>query len=366
MQAQEPDIKPFTYCLLPCDKEAPITEVRYEGTSDQELRDRIASHFGTHGITAGQRDGLRSHLAGEVQKQQEKEAEKAKQEPSTAEAAEQEKRAAALLDQAVQLQGGSFEIVPVTYPDHSNGYIGTSLYIDQVGRFKDLPLNERASAMSQRDIRGDAFVLRNYDDPVQDAWARLDCFKAEVEEMVQHPPAKSEDPTARARAMQAGGLTTVVTAEMVGKAREARQQGNDVFREGKAAEAERFYTTALGELHGRLDEVDQEEVAELKRACLLNRAQCRLKQNKLAQAEADCSMVLEQDPRVLKALYRRATARRMAKDFDGAQADLAVAREVAPSDPDVQKAIDLTERDRRQHQKREKERYAAMFGSGSG
>ena len=40
----------------------------------------------------------------------------------------------------------------------------------QVGVFKELPLNERASKIASRAIRGDAFMLRSLDDPRSDEW----------------------------------------------------------------------------------------------------------------------------------------------------------------------------------------------------
>ena len=40
-------------------------------------------------------------------------------------------QASTLMDSAAYSSGG-FEIVPVVYPTHETGFIGTSLYIDQV------------------------------------------------------------------------------------------------------------------------------------------------------------------------------------------------------------------------------------------
>lgn len=365
MDASEPAIKPFDYCLLPADKEAPVEQRRFEGTSDKELRRRIAAYFGEEGITTGQQEALKEHMVGEMDKNAKKAmgGEEGGKEAS-AQAPDQKQMAEGLLDQALSQQGGSFEIVPVIYPDASNGYTGTSLYIDQVGRFKELPLNERASALSQRDIRGDAFVLRNYDDPVADSWARVDCTKRMVDGLLSCPPARSEAPEARAAAMQAAMSTTKVTPAMLEKARGLRQAGNDSFRDGVFDRADEQYTAALAQLQGRTDDVGEEEVGGLAKACLLNRAQCRLKRGKLRLAEEDCTAVLHRDPRALKALFRRAQARRQARDYDAALADTARARSVAPGDAEVAKLARLIERDRREFAEKEKGRYAGMFGGG--
>lgn len=364
MGASEPDIKPFAYCLLPADKEAPVVERRFEGTSDKELRKQLAAYFGEEGITTGQTEAFKEHMIGEMDKNAQKATSGGEGGEATVQTPEQKQMAAALMESAVAQQGGSFEIVPVIYPDANNGYTGTSLYIDQVGRFKELPLNERASALSQRDIRGDAFILRNYDDPVADSWARIDCTKEMIDGLLSCPPEKSEDPQARAAAMQAAMATTKVTPEMLGKARDLRQAGNDAFREAAHGRADEQYTAALKELKGRTDDVDADEVGELIKACLLNRAQCRLKQGQLRLCEEDCTAVLHRDPRALKALFRRAQARRQARDYGAALADVARAREVAPDDAEVAKLLRLTERDRAEHAKKEKERYSGMFGGG--
>mmetsp|Transcript_11897 Transcript_11897/g.29300 ORF Transcript_11897/g.29300 Transcript_11897/m.29300 type:complete len:292 (-) Transcript_11897:289-1164(-) len=71
----------------------------------------------------------------------------------------------------------SVEINPITVPTQRNNFLSVSMYVDDQGIAKSLPLNERASQIAlasgrASEVRGDAFFGRIFDD--QNVWTRED------------------------------------------------------------------------------------------------------------------------------------------------------------------------------------------------
>ncbi|KAJ9471782.1 Serine/threonine-protein phosphatase 5 [Diplonema papillatum] len=363
--AQEPDIEPFTYCFLPADRTQAITDIQFTGKTDKELRDSVGAYFGQEILTEGQRREFVQGLKQQVEDNQKKAIVPGKEpggDVAMADDGAKDSIANMAMAHAMGSQGG-FEIVPVIYPDALNGFKGLSLYIDQVGRFKDLPLNERASKIAQRDIRGDAFVIGSYDDPIKDTWARVSTCKEDIDSLVKNPPRKSEDATARAAAMQASLQTKVVSAENVSKAKSLKDTGNSLFVAGNHDEAIVRYTSGIDELTGRKDDVDAKEVAQLEAVLRLNRAQTHLKMRSWAAAEADCTAALLLDPTLIKGWYRRANARICMRDFDGAQGDLQRASMLNAADPSIAKLTEQLETERAKHEKAQRAKFSKMFSS---
>ncbi|CAL8463756.1 g3290 [Coccomyxa elongata] len=149
-----------------------------------------------------------------------------------------------------------------------------------------------------------------------------------------------------------------------------RSKGNEFFKQGKNEEAIRKYNKAMHYLDpdtfsGEGPSVDAEQVTLLGNAfvpCLLNRSAAMLKLGRAEEARKDCSRVLERVQRHAKALFRRAQAQLVLKDYDAALDDLALAAEVSPEDKAVRAEIAKVKRTREQAQKREKATYARMFG----
>ena len=324
MNAQDPLVKPFKYCFIPCDDAEPVCEKVFEGTDDKELRDGLNAFFSRDRLTVGQVEDFKEGMQEQIKQNQQKAMKDTT--PTTSDPDQQ-----AALAQVMASQGG-FEIVPVVFPDVTTEFKGVSLYIDQVGRFKDLPLNNRASKMSQRDIRGDAFAIASYDDPVKDDWARIDCPKETIDHMVKNPPQKSQDPTARAQAMQASMQTSLITEENMCKARSLKETGNNFAKADKPEDAEIKYSEALKELQGRQDNVDVKECTALISTLHSNRAQMNLKLKKYTEAVTDCTTVLSSDPSNLKALFRRAQGHHLTKQLDKALKDIEAAVKLQPTD----------------------------------
>ena len=72
---------------------------------------------------------------------------------------------------------GGVEIISLSLPTASNGFIGVSMYCDRNGKFKQLPINTRATSLAKACandliVYGDAFIGRCLDDESKE-WTRL-------------------------------------------------------------------------------------------------------------------------------------------------------------------------------------------------
>merc|ERR1719409_1013532 len=78
----------------------------------------------------------------------------------------------------------SLDIFPISVPVADTGYHSVSLYCDDKGIAKDLPLNQRAAAFIEacgyppQSFRGDCYVGRIFDD--EKRWGRRDFTIAEA------------------------------------------------------------------------------------------------------------------------------------------------------------------------------------------
>lgn len=81
---------------------------------------------------------------------------------------------------------------------------------------------------------------------------------------------------------------------------------------------------------------DRKRAQELIGACKLNLAACALKLEEFYSAARHCDEILKEDPKNLKALYRRAQGRVGTKDFDDATRDCKRILELDPENKDAQ------------------------------
>eukprot|EP00658_Telonema_sp_P-2_P082353 TRINITY_DN8693_c0_g1_i1.p1 TRINITY_DN8693_c0_g1~~TRINITY_DN8693_c0_g1_i1.p1 ORF type:complete len:188 (+),score=73.70 TRINITY_DN8693_c0_g1_i1:143-706(+) len=156
--------------------------------------------------------------------------------------------------------------------------IRDSLYIDDAGRFKELPLNERASRMAQKDIRGDAFVLSNHDDPALEDWGRVDCPLERFESILANPKQATPLDTSNQAAMAAASAareydTKIVTAEEAEEAMKSKADGNTAFGNQDYKKAAEMYELALTKLMARTDLLENGPELETARiACFSNQS----------------------------------------------------------------------------------------------
>lgn len=105
---------------------------------------------------------------------------------------------------------------------------------------------------------------------------------------------------------------------------EFRRLGNAFFAQGQYQRAAYHYHKALVYFEYMFPDSDEETQAmdALRARVLLNMAACRLKTQHLEDAIHHADQALEIEPDNVKALFRRAQARRMRDEFDLAEADI--------------------------------------------
>ena len=381
MSAQLPEVQPFKYLYIPADNSAPLEVRDFSGTSEAELKKALVGHFVSNTLSNAQKLEMASHLYEKAQSNADKATANAPakkveelaedgtpaEAPAAALPAKDSAQMAGLL--AAAMENSSYEIVPVVMPMRRNKFIGTSLYIDDAGRFKDLPLNSRASRVAQKDIRGDAFMLSNHDDPALDEWRRVDCT-VDTFETIAANPAPTLDTSNQAAMAQATMArendAKVITAENAAAGIKAKADGNAFFAAGDLLAAVQAYSACVEATDGRADLCPNgEEVTAARTAAFLNRSLCYGRLGDWNAAEKDAAKVVYGiDGTNVKALFRLATARSHLKDFEGAEEALvaceaADAAKTAASDI-AQLRIDMTGAKSRLEQA-EKKKYAKMF-----
>ena len=196
--AHAPRCSGFEYVLIPAnDGELPSVR-KFSGSTDDEFRSEITAHFRQTLLNPEQQTQFANTLIAKAAAQRDKAAQKPPEDATTsgpvgqAGASEAKTEGVDVNEMVSQVTSETnFEIVPVTLPCRANRFTATSLYIDDAGRFKELPLNSRASRIAQRDVRGDAFLCSNHDDPALESWERVDCTMEVYKEMHSHPPNES-------------------------------------------------------------------------------------------------------------------------------------------------------------------------------
>lgn len=154
--------------------------------------------------------------------------------------------------------------------------------------------------------------------------------------------------------------------ERIEAADRRRQQGNELFKEDKLAEAMQQYEMALAymgddfmfQLFGKYKDMAN----AVKNPCHLNMAQCLLKLNRYEEAIGQCNMVLAEDEKNIKALFRRGKARATLGQTDDAREDFQKVRKFSPEDKAVIRELRLlAEHDKQVYQK-QKEMFKGLFG----
>lgn len=98
-------------------------------------------------------------------------------------------------------------------------------------------------------------------------------------------------------------------------------------------------------------------------SCFLNIAACHLKLGDGAMAEKASNDALKLDMANVKALYRRAQAKRLNLDFEGAKADLLTAAKADPQNREVRKELDELKEAMKEQSRRDKAMFGKMFAA---
>lgn len=144
------------------------------------------------------------------------------------------------------------------------------------------------------------------------------------------------------------------------KAARHKEKGNSLYRVGeKLVDATREYKRAL---HCLRRVPRDQKAAGFRAACYLNLTACALSLGEHADARKYSTKALKLDPNNVKALYRRAHARKYAAfDLPGAEKDLELAQQLAPDDEIVKKALLSLKKDQARSKELEKIAARKMF-----
>ncbi|KAF5219608.1 hypothetical protein ECC02_007445 [Trypanosoma cruzi] len=355
MNDQSPTVAPFKYVLIPSDDAEMPVEMTFSGGSDEELRASIQQYFRRQLLSREQRTEMAKHLT-EKAKEGEKQEEGGAAAPSV--------QQSAMIED--YLEQTSFEIVPLLMPGRDNKFIGTSLYIDDSGRFKDLALNSRASKIAQRDIRGDAFLLCNHDDPALDEWSRVDCTLTHYETLLKNPPMTNYDTSNRTQMASAAMLresdTKRISEEDAIKAKKAKDDGNALFSAGDFKAAALAYSESIDLTEGRRDLLPNgAEVTALRLSALLNRSICLHRIGKNDDAAKDARAAIHLDGANIKAHHRLAVALCGSRDYDAATEALNAFERLGGSASDAAAVRHAIAEGVKALQKEQKQKYSKLF-----
>ncbi|RHW67973.1 hypothetical protein DPX39_110070400 [Trypanosoma brucei equiperdum] len=358
-ELHEPTMGPIKYVFIPVEETREPKELLFAGGSDEEFRGSITQYFRQKLLSQEQKNEMTKHL---VQKASESGNRGDDTAPPQVSAQQQNELISEYLEQT------SFEIVPIVMPARDNKFVGTSLYIDDSGRFKDLPLNCRASKIAQRDIRGDAFLLSNHDDPALDEWGRVDCSLSTYNELLANPPTTKYDASDRAQmaslTMQRESETKCISEGDVSKAKEAKEAGNKFFTEGDIKAAVQAYSECADLTEGRRDLLPNEsEVTSLRVSALLNRSLCLYRMGKNDDAAHDARAVLQINAKNLKAHHHLTKALCGSRDYDEAAKSLEAYEKLGGQPQDIAQIRQSIVEGKKRLMQEEKNKYAKMFAS---
>ncbi|KAL4438419.1 hypothetical protein ABPG74_009458 [Tetrahymena malaccensis] len=146
--------------------------------------------------------------------------------------------------------------------------------------------------------------------------------------------------------------------ERVEIAKKYKDDGNDAFKKGDLEEADVLYDQCI-------DYVDFGEDVngslELKFTAYLNQATVYNKQKKWDKAIKNCTIVIEKQPKNVKAYFRRGTARMNYGFLDEAKADFQKAQELDPSNAEVINSLKIVAQKQKEANEKQKKMWGGLF-----
>ncbi|EOA30864.1 hypothetical protein CARUB_v10014006mg [Capsella rubella] len=153
--------------------------------------------------------------------------------------------------------------------------------------------------------------------------------------------------------------------ERIGAADRRKMDGNSLFKEEKLEEAMQQYEMAIAymgddfmfQLYGKY----QDMALAVKNPCHLNMAACLIKLKRYDEAIGHCNIVLTEEEKNPKALFRRGKAKSELGQMESARDDFRKAQKYAPDDNAIRRELRaLAEQEKAVYQK-QKEMYKGMF-----
>ncbi|PIN21099.1 FKBP-type peptidyl-prolyl cis-trans isomerase [Handroanthus impetiginosus] len=155
------------------------------------------------------------------------------------------------------------------------------------------------------------------------------------------------------------------TAERIEAAGRKKEEGNQLFENGKYQRAAKKYDKAIDYVSqdggSFTDNEDERVVKPLRVSCWLNAAACCLKLNNFREAINLCTKILDVESCNVKALYRRAQAYIGVAELILAEVDIKKALETDPQNREVKLLQKNLKQLQAESNKRDAKLYRAMF-----
>ncbi|KAH0870618.1 hypothetical protein HID58_077640 [Brassica napus] len=168
--------------------------------------------------------------------------------------------------------------------------------------------------------------------------------------------------------VQGKARSDMTVEERIGAADRRKMDGNNLFKEDKLEEAMQQYEMAIAymgddfmfQLYGKY----QDMALAVKNPCHLNMAACLIKLKRYDEAIGHCNIVLTEEEKNPKALFRRGKAKAELGQMDSAREDFRKAQKYAPDDNAIRRELRaIAEQEKAVYQK-QKEMYKGIFGGG--
>uniref|UniRef100_A0A7S4C1E6 Uncharacterized protein n=1 Tax=Chrysotila carterae TaxID=13221 RepID=A0A7S4C1E6_CHRCT len=341
----------FSYVLIPWDDSEPLQQLSLRNPTDLQeslgcLTTELQGHFRKYGGSVG--DEGKEALKKSLQEQMEKQ--------GSSKGTEVDPK---MLAQMASSQ--TVDIVQLLPATEASKWYGVTMYVDDKGVAKGAPVNRRASDICAQcgmptEVRGDAFVARAWDD--QDGFQRLDFSISELaSDAAWMVEARSKNANRMNLEQAAAKLNLSGPAkpaepelpydERLDKASELRAEGTTAFKASDVGAAATKYEAALALFTPSPPPPQGEDAAamlkqatELRLACLLNLAACRLKQQRYYDVISACDLAIEIDDGSAKAWFRRGQACMALQQFGAARKNLTRAATLLPSSREIRDEIE--------------------------
>mmetsp|Transcript_69165 Transcript_69165/g.80639 ORF Transcript_69165/g.80639 Transcript_69165/m.80639 type:complete len:439 (+) Transcript_69165:63-1379(+) len=153
--------------------------------------------------------------------------------------------------------------------------------------------------------------------------------------------------------------------EKVTEGAKRKDAGNEHFKKGEWAAAEKKYRRCLefvDATHDFTTEEEKQAATVVKLAALNNLAQVLINVKRYQDAIIECNKVLTTDGGNAKALFRRGKALGLADEWDEALRDLNHLLELDPSNGDAAREVQSIKAKVRAHEQSQKSKFSNMFG----
>eukprot|EP00923_Selenidium_pygospionis_P009691 GHVN01016682.1.p1 GENE.GHVN01016682.1~~GHVN01016682.1.p1 ORF type:complete len:255 (+),score=51.85 GHVN01016682.1:121-885(+) len=165
----------FKYIFIPADPNEEVEEREFQGR-EKDFKNLMRLHLSSTSLFNDQKNKFKQDLKREAAKHDNQHSVKDVTDNPINEN---------VLDNLTQASGENYQIVPLTLPSKANGFEAINCYIDNIGRVKDLHTNSRATRIASRNIRGDCFVSKTFDD--EEEFRRIDLSYHEYANMLKSP-----------------------------------------------------------------------------------------------------------------------------------------------------------------------------------